>query len=62
MAPQEVGAFRYGKSVLGQEWGVVQMWEGLPENEVGRAPAFDGCSMSLTLRNELDKSEEIHAQ
>jgi hypothetical protein len=41
MAPQEIGAFRYGKSVLGHEYAVVQMWEGIAENEAGRALAFD---------------------
>lgn len=40
MPPEEVGAYRYGKSVLGQEYAVVQMWEGIAEGAVGLALAL----------------------
>lgn len=34
MPPEMIGAFRYCKSLLGQEWGNVLHWEGDPENAV----------------------------
>lgn len=62
MAPEDVGAFRYGKSVLGQEYGIVQLWEGIAENAVSRALVFAWCDLTLTRRKLLGKGEEIHTQ
>lgn len=35
MSPEETGAFRYCRSLLGQEWAHIDMWEGVAENAVG---------------------------
>lgn len=32
LAPEMIGAFRYAQSLLGQEFGKVRTWEGVPEN------------------------------
>lgn len=60
MPPEEVGAYRYGKSVLGQEYAVVQMWEGIAEGAVGLALALAWVNLMLTTRKLPGEGEKIH--